>query len=636
MYLLALAAVGFMAYGLIQRVRALLHAGKSTADIKLQIGRALWQTLAQLKAISHGGAAGWGHAIFFWCFLILTAGTTLVFIQADFTDLLFGYKFLKGGFYKIFSLALDLAGLAAILAMGGLFIRRYIFRPVGLASEPADALIHILLFLALATGFVVEGLRMAATELDMNMALAQWSPVGLVVAKVFHGMDMASLTMAHKITWWIHFLICLAFFIAIPLTKLRHIFYIPVNYALAPAGASGKLSTMALDDETAEKFGASQPADLLFKDLFDTAACVKCKRCQDQCPAHATGKPLSPMKLTQDIGAALASGVGSSLVEAVGEDAVWACVTCRACEAVCPAGVEHVRKIIEMRRGMALMEGRFPGDEVVRALDAIEVNGNPLGAALAARGDWAEGLALTGEGMEVLYFTGCYACYDRRNIKVARSFMTILGKLGVKAGTLGKKEKCCGEPARKMGNEYLYQTVAAENIESIHATGAKKIVTTCPHCFHTLANEYPDLGLDPQISVEHYTTFLAARMASFKPNGPIAPVTYHDSCYMGRYNGVFSQPRELLAAIGAPVTEMAKSRETSFCCGGGGGRILAEEKLGTRINAAKAAMAGDTGAAMVVSNCPFCLTMLEDGVKTGGLEEKMKPVDLAELLADRM
>jgi Fe-S oxidoreductase/nitrate reductase gamma subunit len=638
MYLMAFTAIGVMAYGLYSAAVALAAKGKPeerTGDLPLRLRLMLKDVLLQLKVIRGGGFAGLGHAIFFWSFLLLTLGTTLVFIQADITDLISGYRFLKGDFYKAFSLTLDIAGLAAILAMGGLAVRRYILRPDGLANAPDDWLIHALLFLALVTGFIVEGLRMAATEMDTNMALAYWSPVGLVLAKAFHGMAPASLTMAHKGMWWTHFVICLGFFVSIPYTKLKHIFYIPANQVLADMGPVGKLATLNLEDETATRFGAAKPGDLSWKDLFDAGACVKCKRCQDACPAHFTGKPLSPMKLVMDIGAALATGEDTPLAQAVGEEAVWACVTCRACQAVCPAGVEHVRKIIDIRRNLMLMEGKLPGDEAKKALEGIEVNGNPLGFAPAARADWAEGISLPTEGADVLYFAGCYACYDRRSVKVARAFMVILGKLGVKTATLGKGEKCCGEPARKLGNEYLYQTMAGGNIAAINSMGIKRIVTTCPHCFHTLNKEYRDLGLDAGIAVEHYTTFLAPHAGRFS-RGDMAPVTYHDSCYLGRYSGVLDQPRQLLSAIGATVKEMDRSRERSFCCGGGGGRALTEERIGKRINATRAGMAGDTGAGTLVSSCPFCLTMLEDGVKTAGLDGKIRPMDLLELLAERI
>ncbi|HLO26128.1 MAG TPA: (Fe-S)-binding protein, partial [Geobacteraceae bacterium] len=286
------------------------------------------------------------------------------------------------------------------------------------------------------------------------------------------------------------------------------------------------------------------------------------------------------------------------------------------------------------------MEGSFPGDEVRTAVGNLEVNGNPFGLAYAGRGEWAAdlGVALMEQDAEVdiLYFVGCYASFDKRNREIARNFIRICAAAGVKVGILGKEEKCCGEPARKLGNEYLYQMTARENIEMIRAYDVKKIVTTCPHCFNTLARDYKDLGLD--IPVEHYTTFvnrlLGEKRLRMKPE-PFE-FTYHDSCYLGRYMDIIDAPRAVLKAAGGRLTEMEKSGYESFCCGAGGGRILAEEKLGSRINVARVGMAQATGAPLLVSNCPFCLTMFEDGIKTGGWEGEVAVRDLAEIVAARI
>jgi Fe-S oxidoreductase len=287
------------------------------------------------------------------------------------------------------------------------------------------------------------------------------------------------------------------------------------------------------------------------------------------------------------------------------------------------------------------MEGDFPGDEVRTAIGNLEVNGNPFGLAFAARGDWAEGLPVTvmasGAEVDVLYFVGCYASFDRRNQAVARSFVELCAAAGLKVGILGKEEKCCGEPARKLGNEYLYQMLASENIELIKGYGVKQIVTACPHCTNTLGRDYRDLGLD--VPVEHYAPFLARLLAEGRlalQAGEPFPVTYHDSCYLGRYLDLYQEPRQLLAAAGGQLTEMPRSRDESFCCGAGGGRILAEEKLGRRINVERVTMAQATAAPLLVSNCPFCLTMFEDGIKTGGFEGTLAVHDLAEVLAGRL
>jgi Fe-S oxidoreductase len=404
----------------------------------------------------------------------------------------------------------------------------------------------------------------------------------------------------------------------------------------------GSIATINLEDESAEQFGVATISDLSWKDIFDADACTSCVRCQDRCPAYVTDKPLSPMKIVQQIGEMAASNPAGNLIETVSQDALWACTTCRACQDICPANIEHVNKILEMRRNLTLMEGAFPGDEVRTATSNTEVNGNPFGIGFASRGDWAEGLNVTlmesGEEVDILYFVGCYASFDNRNRQVARSFITICNAAGIKVGILGKEEKCCGEPVRKLGNEYLYQMVARENIERIKGYNVKQIVTTCPHCFNTLGRDYKDLGFD--IPVEHYSTFVnrlikESRLVLEQDPEPFN-FTYHDSCYLGRYMDIIEQPRQILKAAGGRITEMDKSGYDSFCCSAGGGRILAEEKLGSRINIERVRMADATGAPLLVSNCPFCLTMFEDGIKTGGFEGGIKVRDLAEIVAERI
>ncbi len=346
------------------------------------------------------------------------------------------------------------------------------------------------------------------------------------------------------------------------------------------------------------------------------------------------------MKLIGDIREIAFERADAPLVETIGRDALWACTTCRACQEICPATVEHVNKIIEMRRHLVLMKGEFPGDEVMEAANHLEVNGNPLGMAFSSRGDWADGLSVTrmsdNADVDILYFVGCYASFDKRNIRVAKSFVRLCEAAGIKVGILGKEEKCCGEPVRKLGNEYLYQSLAVENIEILQGYGVKKIVTACPHCFNTLDRDYRDLGLN--IQVEHYLTFLQnlVRHGRLKLRPERFSCTYHDSCYVGRYNDIYLPPRELLHAAGAAIREMERNRQEGFCCGGGGGRVVADEKIGSRICETRAKMAADTGAGLLISNCPFCLTMFEDGIKGAALEGKLVPRDIAEILVERL
>ena len=639
MYGLLLVALAVFALGFVKRIKV-YRLGQSldrTDQRGERIKYLLENVLLQTKVFRVPGA-GTAHALFFWSFFVLFIGTSLIVAQADFTDLFFGIKFLKGTFYKLFSLTLDLAGLLALIMLAGLLVRRYLVRPQGLVIKADDALMHGLLFAILITGFLIEGVRMAVTE--MGTPLAAWSPVGWGLATMLTGMGEASLRTLHTGLWWFHLLLALGFIAVIPFCKFRHIITTSANAFFADRGPTGKLTTVNLEDETTEKFGANALTDLRWKDIFDADACTLCKRCQDRCPAYTTGKPLSPMQVVNQIGDVAFTDREANLIDTVGREAIWACTTCRACEDICPASIEHVGKIIELRRNLVLMEGEFPGEEVMAAMEQTEVNGNPLGMGYASRGDWAEALGIKplaeDAAVDVLYFVGCYASFDKRNIAVAKSFVTLCQAAGIKVGILGKEEKCCGEPMRKMGNEYLYQTLAMETVEIIKGYDVKKIVTTCPHCFNTLSKDYRDFDLD--VEVQPHAVFLAQLVSSGKLQVKVEAFacTYHDSCYLGRHNDIYDAPRSLIRAAGGQITEMAKHRDQAFCCSAGGGRIMAEEKLGERINIKRVQMAAATGAGHLLANCPFCLTMFEDGVKGANVEEQLRPRDIAEILAERL
>ncbi|KAF0221802.1 MAG: hypothetical protein FD174_133 [Geobacteraceae bacterium] len=641
MYLFAIVAIGICAWGFWLRLpvyrlgKPLNRLDQLPRRVALMVRTMLSQS--QVLRVLEPGCL---HALFFWGFGLLFVGTLLIMAQADFSQPLLGVVFLKGAFYELYSLVLDVAGLAALLMLGGLLVRRFFGKPAGLETIRDDYVVHALLFAILMTGFVAEGVRMSASELALNPELARFSPVGKLVGQLFLGLSAAELSLAHKLLWWVHFILAMGFIAAIPFTKLRHIFATSANYLFADLGPKGGIVTINLEDESIEQFGAAKVADLTWKDIFDADACTSCKRCQDRCPAWNTEKPLSPMKVVQQIGEVAFGRPDASLCETVTEDVLWACTTCRACQEICPADIEHVNKIIEMRRNLTLMEGAFPGDEVRTAINNFEVNGNPFGLAYAARGDWSDGLPVQlmaqDPDVDILYFVGCYASFDKRNQDVAKNFVRICSAAGIRVGILGKEEKCCGEPPRKLGNEYLYQQMAQENIKIIKGYGVKKIVTSCPHCCNTLGRDYQDLGFD--VPVEHYTTYidrlLAEKRLTLKPEQ--FEFTYHDSCYVGRYLDIFEEPRKVLQAAGGRLTEMDKSGYDSFCCSAGGGRILAEEKLGSRINVARVGMAHATGAPLLVSNCPFCLTMFEDGIKTGGCEGELRVRDLAEIVAERL
>ena len=567
MYLLAIGAMAVLAYGFVQRLK--VYRRGRPLDRFDNFGERLSRAVSDIVLQSRVIRVRWpglAHGIFFWGFGLLFIGTLLIMAQADFTDLLFGFKFLKGTFYKLFSLVLDLAGLAALVMMVSMAVRRYVFRPEGLETGRDDAIMHGLLFCILVSGFVIEGARMAVME--MGTSLAYWSPAGLALAIPFSAIGEAGLRSLHKITWWLHLFMAIGFLCLIPFTKFRHIITTSANMFFAPLGPRGKLINLDLEDEDAESFGAARLTDLSWKDIFDADACTRCKRCQDRCPAWSTEKPLSPMQMINTLGDIAFTAPESDLIDSVSRDALWSCTTCFACQDICPVGIEHVGKIVEMRRNLVLMEGEFPGEEVMTAMEATEVNGNPLGMGYASRGDWAEklGIKTLAEEPEVdiLYFVGCYASFDRRNIKVATDFITLCKAAGVRVGILGKEEKCCGEPMRKMGNEYLYQTLAMGNIETMNGYGVKRVVTCCPHCFNTLSKDYRDLGFEAE--VVSYVSFLEELVVSGKlkiDSGELT-CTYHDSCYLGRHNDIYEAPRALIRASGGTIVEMAKSGDQSF------------------------------------------------------------------------
>ena len=640
MYLLVIIGGACMVAGLLKRVRVYrtgLPMDRKDHPEKRLLG-SLQNTLLQ-KRVTSPLSPGLLHGLFFWSFLLLFIGTALIVLQADFTDLFWDVKFLKGTFYKFFSIALDLAGIVAVVLLAALLIRRFVILGHSVREDREHLFMHVLMLLILITGFLIEGFRMAVTE--MGSPLANWSPVGLLIAGIFSGAGEPSILLLHKLTWWFHLLLVIGFIAAIPFTKFRHIITTATNYYFRDLGPKGKLVNLDLEDEDAETFGAVTVADLAWKDIFDSDACTLCERCQDRCPAYITGKPLSPMQVVAEIGDAAFTEPDQSLIDIIGKDALWSCTTCGACQEICPASIEHVRKIVDLRRSMVLMEGEFPGEEVMTAMEQTEVNGNPLGMGYAGRGDWAAELEIPtlAEDSEVdaLYFVGCYGSFDKRNIRVAKSFVALCKAAGVKLAILGKEEKCCGEPMRKMGNEYLYQTLAQENIELMNSYNVKNIVTTCPHCFNTLSKDYADLGFQG-VAVHHYTVFLEKLAAEGRlkliPNA--FSCTYHDSCYLGRHNEIYQPPRTLLQKAGAELAEMKRSGREAFCCSAGGGRILAEEKLGERINIKRVEMAAELNTEVLVSNCPFCLTMFEDGIKGAELEGKLESKDIAEILVERL
>ena len=550
------------------------------------------------------------------------------------------------------SLLFDTIGFLGIVALIMAFYRRYVMKPENLTydSGPGDLVSLGLLSGVFFLGFCVEGLRIARTQPDWVL----WSPVGWIFSQFFGGLTDANQVFLHRLLWRLHLFLVLGFVAFVPYSRMLHILTAPANIylrALTPRGALPPI----LDFETAESFGASKLEDLTWKQLLDMDACTRCGRCLDHCPAYQSGKPLAPKKNWESIrkhmeekGSLIlrgkdpeAEGSKALIGEVISEDVIWACTNCLACAMVCPVFIPCVDKLSEMRRYLVLMESRFP-QEVQLVFRNMENNSNPWGVGLGLRADWAKGLEIKTmaekSDVDVLFWVGCAGSFDDRNKRVATSLAKILKACGVKFSILGTEEGCCGDSARRIGNEYLYQTLVQANIEVFKTYGVKKILTMCPHCFNTLKNEYPQFG--GNYEVMHYTQFLADALSSgkLKLTKPIDKVVaYHDSCFLGRANDIYEEPRKILRAVpGLRLVEMERNRTRSFCCGAGGGRMWMEEKIGRRINQLRTEQAVQAKAEWVGTACPYCLTMIGDGIKEKGLEESMSSYDLSELVVQSM
>ena len=558
-------------------------------------------------------------------------------------------------FGSYFSCALDIIGLCALIGCLLAIVRRYVLKPDRLDNTPDDALALILVTALFLLGFVIEGFRIGIT----NPPNAIWTPVGLLMAKLLSAIGLmgeGSAPFLHHLTWRVHFFLLLGLVAYLPYSKLFHLVSSTLNIFLRSTGPKGELTPIT-DFETAETFGVTTINEFTWKQLLDLDACTRCGRCQDQCPAYLSEKPLTPKKLVQDLKNHLQSeenillgkngkveqGLTPLIGSAITADELWSCTSCMACMEQCPVFVEQIPKVVDLRRYLVMMESSFPS-EVAGVFRNMEVNSNPWGIGLASRGDWAKSLNVPilseaeDKDIDLLYYVGCSGSFDDRNKKVAVAFVQVLQAAGVRFAILGAEEKCCGDSARRMGNEYLFQQLAQENIEAMNKYGVKKIVTTCPHGYNIIKNEYPQLG--GTFEVYHHSEFIARLIAEGRlplVNPVDQRITYHDSCYLGRYNGLYSEPRKVIASIaGAGLVEMDRTGERSFCCGAGGGRMWMEEHLGKRINHLRFEDALKTKAGTIGTACPFCLTMLDDATKDKEMEESIKVQDITELIVQAL
>ncbi|MBE9502355.1 MAG: 4Fe-4S dicluster domain-containing protein [Chloroflexi bacterium] len=590
------------------------------------------------------------HFLIFWGAIVFLLGAATDFV----THYLIGG--LEGKPYLGASFVVDVLGLAVLVGLGIAVYRRYIQRPDRLDNKPEDAIALSLIFVIVLTGFIIEGLRIAALDPDWGA----WSPGGWVMAQIFGGLSVGTLETIHKSLWWFHVGLALGaiVYVALTFSSLAHIVVSPFNVLFRSLRPKGALAP--IDLETAEVYGAAKIDDFTWKHLLDLDSCTRCGRCQDVCPAYLSGKALSPKKVIQDLKqhwlemspsllAAKAGGgnegnpgnPGENSASMIGDvittEVIWDCTTCRACMEVCPVFIEHIDKIIDMRRNLVLEQAEIPETSEM-VLRCIEDRGHTCRGTTYTRGDWCVPLGLPSiaedKDVDIVYWVGCASSLEDRSIKIAVALANVLKAAGVKVGVMSEDETCCGEPARRMGNEYLFQMQVQKNIEAFNKHGIKKILVSCPHCYNTFKNEYPQFG--GEIEVVHHSQFIAdlIRQGRLKlTNGLEQIVTYHDACYLGRHNDIYDSPREVVKGIPqVRMVEMERNRRRSFCCGGGGGHFWIEEREGVRISEMRIEQALKTNAGILATACPYCLQMFEDAIKAKEATESLKSMDIAELV----
>jgi Fe-S oxidoreductase/nitrate reductase gamma subunit len=657
-------AVIIMLYFIFQRVK-LWRAGQPEIGFNrpwARLLRTLKYGVAQVKILRQRYPAAM-HLGIFWGMALLFVGTVLGSLDTDVFELIFNTKLLQGNLYLLEKVVLDLAALFVLVGLGLAIYRRYVVKPDRLNTDWRFNFTLPLLAFIILTGLLVEALRLAA----MQPAWAPYSVVADPLSLLFGGLDEAVLLGLHRGMWTIHFAAVAVAFATLPLTNLFHIFTSPVNIFVAPFRVKGALKPIANLD-TAEQLGVRKLADLPWPRLVNVDACTECGRCQAVCPAYAAHQPLSPKKLVLDLRSALAAtgghgdtatrrnGDAASAVPAsprppvpvsqlVGDiikhETLWSCTTCYACVYECPVLIEQVDDIVDMRRYLTLMEGDIPSS-LAATLTNIERSGNPWKQPKRKRAAWAQGLdfevpimANLDEGAEVdvLWWVGCAGAYDPRNQKVTKAIARILHAAGVNFAILGEEETCTGDSARRAGNEYLFQQLAQQNIETLNGYKFKLILTQCPHCLNTLLNEYPQFGGHYQVL--HHTQYIEALLRAGQIKVEVkaeAEITFHDPCYLGRYNNEFEAPRYLGTATGMKLVEMEKSGSQAMCCGGGGARVWMEDEGETRVNRNRLAQIQATACKEVGVACPFCMIMLEDARGALGVEDLVVR-DVAEIVA---
>ena len=651
MYALLVPAMGIAGYGVWRRLRQWRHGQPAARfDQPVKRVRHVIQKAVLQTSIWRDPLAGLLHAMVFWGFLTLTIATTVVMIHADFS-----IPVMQGNFYLYFqSLFVDIMGALTIVGVAIAGYRRWVLRPGKLVFTDEASWILIAVAAMGVSGFLIEGWRIAATDDPWG----SWSPIGKVVAIISSAIaGPATLKLAHLTLWWGHLVLAFGFIAWAPYTKMMHVLTAPLNiYTSNLESPAGSLKSINFDDDDAA-FGINSLELFTWKDLLDVDACTECGRCTSVCPANASGKILSPRDIILDLQKQLGRTDFTNPPERDDDDdpafpiidttpslsaeALWQCTTCAACVDACPVSIEQYPKIVDMRRYLAMEVAELP-PMLADAMTSLEKRGHPFTGTQASRTDWSDGEDIPHisdvENPEVLLWVGCGGSLVDRNQKSTRALANVLKHAGVRFGILGRDESCTGDPARRAGNEFLFDTMARDNVATFQSHSVKSVVTSCPHCFNSLQNEYPQFGSD--LEVFHHTTFIAKLIGENRLKldaNTTESLTLHDPCYLGRHNGIVEEPRDILKRItGQSPVEMTQHGKQSFCCGGGGGLSFVEEPPDQRVNVERARQALATNADTVAVACPFCTTMLEDGLGAVQGERNVAVKDVAELIWDNI
>jgi Fe-S oxidoreductase len=660
------------------RIFAVARPSRPFANVPLRIGGLIEYAFVQTKMFKDV-QSGLMHAGIFWGFILLTIGTANI-VTGGLIEAIISIPF-DGLLWVLVNAMQNVVAVIVLVSIGVAYYRRLVVKPPRLTLNQDALIILGMIGGVVATELVAQVFQVAAYG-DIDGAF-----IANALAVPLGGLSQNALEQGFAVLWWAHIALVAAFLCYLPFSKHLHIATAFPNIFFRKLAPRGELPKLDLEAEDAT-FGLKTLQDLGWKDLLDGFTCTECGRCQQACPAWNTGKPLNPkhfimgirhMSIDAEHGidiipnspivrdtyglqdtAPSATAIAAPIVDnAIPFDAVWDCVTCGACVEACPVLIEHVDKIVGLRRNLVLEESRFP-TELTAAFRAMENQGNPWGQPSSERVAWTKSLpfevpvvssvAAAGglDDLEVLYWVGCAAAFDTRNQKVARAVATCLHAAGVSFAILGQEESCTGDPARRMGNDYVFQMLAMANVETLdkYRMGERTIVTACPHCFNTIGNEYGQLG--GRYKIVHHSQYLAGLLESGRlatvpedasaSTGDHRPgsVTVHDSCYLARYNNVIEQPRNVLGAAGVSITEMDKSGRNTFCCGAGGGRMWMEETRGTRINEERTRQVLATGAETVATSCPFCMVMMSDGLAAADGGSAVAAMDISEVLAARI